>query len=766
MNKQVSLFKCETCDVRKPKKNCRYIQKTVSLGVAGFGFNDAVAETKRILLMSGDCEETTLLDTNSAKPNFSLTIPKSGTSNFFINRELSWIRFNARVLEEARDCRHPLLERIKFLAICGSNLDEFFMTRIPRLLKQISKGSNELSVDGLSAVEQIQVSREEILPLIQRYADCWRNELLPFLTREGICIKPFAELSVQDKAVLRTFFQNNVLASISSPLKGAKVGSLNNLNINLLVLNVLKNTVFSIISVPTEKFGRLVKVPDDFAGKNAKTVDNYVFLEDLIANNLDLIFLNSTSLVAYPFRLTRNCELDILMNESSDFIDSIKNSLSQRKLGFPSRLEFDKKIPQEVKDKIALMLKLPDYLIYETDGPLGYVDFWQLLKINRQELKDKILTPYAPFVLSKRKHFFKNIAKHDVVLYHPYDSFDVIVNLLKEAAVDVDVLKIYITMYRVDAKSPVVNALMKAARNGKKVVAVIELKAKFDEENNLLLASKLKKAGVEIVYNFPKIKVHAKLCLIVRRENDNVVRYSHIGSGNYNVATAKIFGDIGYLTARYDVGLEIESLFDILKNGLQNNEFKFKYLLVAPKTLKHEILKRIDSEIAFHRKTGKGYLAFKLNNLEEPDVITALYRASMAGVKIDLNVRGLCCLKPGLKDVSENISVISIVGRFLEHARIFYFPTGTKSEILIGSSDLMSRNLNDRVEVLFNVPDLKIRQMILKNMLEIHLKDNVKARRLLSDGTYQMVVPKEGEEVVNSQLWFIKNRGIWHEYGI
>jgi polyphosphate kinase len=276
-----------------------------------------------------------------------------------------------------------------------------------------------------------------------------------------------------------------------------------------------------------------------------------------------------------------------------------------------------------------------------------------------------------------------------------------------------------------------------------------------------LLASKLKEAGIEILYNFPKIKVHAKLCLIVRQEKKGLVRYSHIGSGNYNAVTAKIYGDIGYLTARNAVGLEVEALFKILANGLQEKEFK--HLLVAPKTLKREILKRIEREIAFHRRTGKGYLAFKLNNLEETEVIQALYRASMAGVKIDLNVRGLCCLRPGMKGISDNISVISIVGRFLEHARIFYFSAGDESEVLIGSSDLMFRNLNERIEVLFSVPDPKVRSAILEDMLKIHLKDNVKARRLLSDGTYQMVVPKDGEEVINSQLWLIQNRGVWHE---
>ncbi|MGD6809086.1 MAG: polyphosphate kinase 1 [Candidatus Bathyarchaeia archaeon] len=710
-----------------------------------------------------------MLDTS----NFDLDINSSALKkqlnnpDYFINRELSWIRFNVRVLEEASDFWHPLLERIKFIAICGSNLDEFFMTRIPRLLKTINKGSEVKSVDGLTAIEQIYATRKEILPLIQRHSDCWHDELAPALAKADIHIKQFECLTTQEKADLRTFFKNNILPYLVVPPKGCNNNALENLHVNLVVMGFSEKETFYILDVPTERFGRLIEIPDNSATLDLdvdNTVHNYVFLEDLIANNLDLMFPNNNSLTAYPLRLTRNGEIDILMDESSDFINTVKKSLSRRKLGFPSRLEFDKRMPSFVRDEISLSLNLPDYLIYETDGPLGLVDFWQLLKINRPDLKDKSFIPYLLPSLSSQKLIFRNIARQDFVLYHPYDSFDVIVNLLQEAAVDVDVLEICITMYRMDAKSPVVDALMDASRNGKKVVAVIELKAKFDEENNILLASKLKAAGVEIVYNFPKIKVHAKLCLIVRREKEGIVRYSHVGSGNYNSVTAKIYGDIGYLTARHDVGLELEALFNILENGLQENEYKFKHLLVAPKTLKREILKRIDREIAFHQKTGKGYLAFKLNNLEETEVIQALYRASIAGVKIDLNVRGLCCLRPGLKGVSENISVISIVGRFLEHARIFYFQAGDESEVLIGSSDLMFRNLNERIEVLFSVPDEKLRQVILQDMLEIHLKDNVKARRLLSDGTYQMVVPKEGEAVISSQLWLIQNRGIWHEH--
>jgi polyphosphate kinase len=313
-----------------------------------------------------------------------------------------------------------------------------------------------------------------------------------------------------------------------------------------------------------------------------------------------------------------------------------------------------------------------------------------------------------------------------------------------------------------DAKSPVIDALVEAAKNGKKVTAIVELKAKFDEENNIQLVSRLRQAGIMPVYNFPNFKVHAKLCLICRREKHGFVRYCHIGSGNYNSVTAKIYGDIGYLTANSAVGQELEELFNILINGEQ--EIDFKHLLVAPRTLKTQILKRIDREITTHKKTGTGYLAFKLNNLEDTDVIKALYRASMAGIKIVLNVRALCCLRPGIKGVSDNISVISIVGRFLEHARMYYFQNDGASELLIGSSDLMFRNLNERVEVLFSVPDPQIRRAILENMLKIHLKDNVKARSLLPDGTYRRVVPERGQTNINSQFWLIQNRGIWHEH--
>lgn len=685
---------------------------------------------------------------------------------FFIDRELSWIRFNARVLEEARDRCHPLLEKVKFIAICGSNLDEFFMTRIPRLIKKIRTGSNVKSVDGLTAIEQIEATRKEILPLIKRHAECWRNEILPALAKEKIYLWKFCELGENDRENLRMFFKQSILPIIRVPHQDFSGGSIENLHNTLYVSGFAKQDSYCLVDVPTEKFGRLIRIPRNEGSRlNTDTAKgniqlNYVFLEDLMENSFDIIFPNEKCLSSNRFRLTRNGEIDILMDESADFIGSVKKGVLTRKAAFPSRIEFERNVPEIVREGIAMALGLPRDFTYEFDAPLGFVDLWQLHKIKRPDLKDKDFIPSIHPLLATPKGIFKAVAKQDFVLYHPYDSFEAIVNTLKAAANDPDVLEIFITMYRMDNDSPVVEALIDAADKGKKVTAIVELKAKFDEENNIALVSKLRQGGINTVYNFPKIKVHAKLCLIIKKEKDRVTRYCHIGSGNYNAFTAKIYGDIGYLTADHEVGAELSELFNIIVNGQQEKEFR--HLLVAPKTLKKEILKRIDETISYHQKTGNGYLAFKLNNLEETEIIQALYKASMAGIKIDLNVRGLCCLKPGIKGVSDNISVISIVGRFLEHARIYYFRNSPQEEVLVGSSDLMFRNLNERIEVLLSVPDSQLKKAILEDMLKIHLKDNIKSRMLLADGTYQRITAKVGEKPVNSQTWLIENRGKWN----
>ncbi|MDR1993410.1 MAG: polyphosphate kinase 1 [Nitrososphaerota archaeon] len=678
--------------------------------------------------------------------------------NYYLNRELGWLSFNARILEEAQDEWHPLLERVKFLAICGSNLDEFFMTRVARLIKKITKESQERSADGLTSLEQVLAVSKKMPPLLEKHANCWKNELLPALAKENITIQKYLDLTDKSKDILRNYFKTTLLSQIKIFKEPSEAPLIENLHIHLCVESATK-TFHSIVGFPTEKIGRLLTVPQNPYRELIE--HNFIFIEDLVLNCLDLIFPNTHGLTAYPFRLTRNSEIEIITN-TSDFLGSVKKGLTKRKTGFPSRLEFDKQTPEALKKTLRNYFNLSSTLTYTFDGPLGLVDLWHLYKIPHPGLKDRVFLPSILPLLTPEKNMFTTIAKRDIVLYHPYDGFEIIIDLLKEASQDPWVETICITLYRMDVNSSIVNALMLAAQSGKKVTAIVELKAKFDEENNILLVSKLRQAGVTTVYNFPNFKVHAKLCLIVRREKEGLVRYSHVGSGNYNAVTAKIYGDIGYLTANPEVGLELEALFNSLINGVPERDFK--HLLVAPKKLKNELLSRIEREINAHKQTGKGYLAFKLNNLEDKDIIKALYRASIAGVKVELNIRALCVLCPGIAQVSENISVTSIVGRFLEHARIYYFENGGATELLIGSSDMMIRNLKDRVEVLFSVPDPQIRHGIFEYMLKIHLKDNVKARKLLSDGTYQRITPKPGETSINSQFWLIQNRGIWHEY--
>lgn len=674
----------------------------------------------------------------------------------FINRELSWISFNYRVLEEAQDLQHPLLESVKFLAICGSNLDEFFMTRIPELQKQINAGSLKITTDGMTPFSQLEATRAEIIPLIEKHSKCWKEGLVPALKKQGIRLLKFDQLGESQRSALREYLKNEIVPVMKPPIQFFTHSSLTNLLIYLFVMTESQEGESScLVEVPSDKFKRLVQIRGEVKEESLE----FIFLEDLIASNLDLVFPGKRIAVVYPFRLTRNAEIDITINESADFLIVMEESVKARKLGSPSRLEVDVSMPEKLEDVMANNIGLPSYLIYRTEGPLGLVDLWQLQTLDRPELKDETVVGYVPPELGPDKDLFGAIRKKDYVLYHPYDSFEIVINLLRQAAKDPNVIAIYITLYRIDPKSPVIEALIEASKNGKSVTAMIELKAKFDEENNINWAKKLGKEGVKVVYNFQNIKVHAKLCQIVRREGDEMVEYSHIGSGNYNAVTTKLYGDIGYLTTNKQIGKEVYNLFHTLTGEPQKEEYS--YLIVAPEKLKSDILYRIEREIESFKRTGEGYMAFKLNGLVDKDIIKALYRASQAGIKIDLNVRGLCCLRPGIRGVSDNIRVISIVGRFLEHARIYYFRNGGEDEVLLGSSDLMPRNLEKRVEVMFSVPDPKIKRAVLEDMLNIHLKDNIKARRLLPSGKYERILP-DGEGKINSQLWLIDNRGIWH----
>jgi polyphosphate kinase len=411
---------------------------------------------------------------------------------------------------------------------------------------------------------------------------------------------------------------------------------------------------------------------------------------------------------------------------------------------------------------LANKLGLPSYLVFDIKSIMGTADLWELMRLDRPDLKDSRFVPSNPSLFDNGKKIFPALRNRDVLFYYPYDSFLPFINFLHQAAQDPDVLTIKITLYRIDANSPVIDALIKARQNGKQVAAVVELTARFDEENNIGWAQALESAGVHVVYGSPGLKVHAKLCLVVRREGKEIIRYAYLGSGNFNAVTTRIYGDIGYFTCNPQICADISHIYNAL-TGYYGKQ-KYHKLLVAPYDLRREFLGRIEREIERHRDHGDGYMAFKNNGLTDTEIILALYRASQAGVKIDLNVRSLCALRPGIPGVSENITVTSIVGRFLEHARIYYFRNGGDEEVLLGSADLRTRNCDERVEILFPVENPHIKSAIIKDILNVHLKDNVKARRLLSDGTYERVVPSPGEKELNSQEWLIENRGLWHGY--
>lgn len=687
----------------------------------------------------------------------------------YINQELSWLRFNERVLEEAFDEKNPLLERVKFLAICGSNLDEFFMVRVAGLRKQLTKGVLRPPADGMTPVEQLKAIRKEVPLLLENYAACWKERLLPELERQGVSIKRVGELSENRRSALREYFEQMVFPTLT-PLAMDLTHPfplISNLSINLAVVvkHGRKGRKYARVKVPTHLFPRLIKVPAESQQKLgescAENSVTYVFLEDLIASNIDLLFPGLDVSATYPFRITRNAEIDISVDQASDLLTVIEDGIDGRRAGFPVRLEVDESMPEQLIDMFSSNLHLGQEMLYRSGTPLGLTDFWQLLELDRPDLKDAPFLPYTPQELSDQKKIFSALAQRDYILYHPYDSFGVMVNFLKQAALDPNVLVIKITLYRIDKRSPVIDALMEARHNGKSVVALVELKAKFDEQNNITWAKALEHAGVHVIYGLEDLKVHSKMCLVVRKENERIVQYAHISSGNYNAVTGRVYGDIGYLTANKSICSDVTSLLNALTGYSEKEDYK--HLLVAPKRLRSEIIGRIEREIEKHAEKGNGRIAFKINGLVDKEIIKALYRASMSGVKVDLNVRGLCCLRPGMDGISDNITVVSIVGRFLEHARIYYFRNGGDEEVLTGSADMMPRNLDRRVETLFPVPDKKIRHSIIKNMLEVHLADGVKARSLLPDGTYERVKPKEGEQGINSQQWLIDNRGIWHE---
>lgn len=690
--------------------------------------------------------------------------------SLFINRELSWLQFNHRVLEEALGDHHPLLGRVKFLAIFANNLDEFFMIRVSGLRRQLAAGALSAPPDGMTPAEQLAAIRRELLPELARQYDCWHHDLLPKLREAGIKILRYDDLKRKQRKLLRRYFKQEIFPALT-PLAfdpGHPFPHISNLSINLAVVisDPSHGQRFARLKVPAT-FPRLLRIPSEETADDYQSLglaeamsNNFVWLEEVVMANLDLLFPGIDVVAAYPFRVTRDADPEIEEDEAADLLTVIQESVRMRHFGSAVRLEVDGTMPEHVRDILVTNLELAPYQVYTADGPIGLADVMELMDVNRPDLKDPPFQPSVPPPLSTEENIFSVIRRHNILLYHPYDSFDPVVEFVREAARDPDVLAIKQALYRVGPNSPIVAALMEARENGKQVAVLVELKARFDEENNIVWARALEEVGVHVVYGLVGLKTHAKICLVVRRERDGIRRYVHMATGNYNDVTARVYADLGYFTCDPDLGADLSDLFNALTGYSQKDGYR--KLLVAPGKMRDQIVVRIEREIEQHKENGEGYLAFKMNALVDEHCIKAIYRASRAGVKVDLNVRGICCLRPGVPGVSENITVTSIVGRFLEHTRIYYFRNGGEEELLIGSADLMPRNLYRRVEQLFPVEDPPLRDALRDQILGIHLKDNVKSRRLLSDGSYEHVHPQDGEPKINSQLWLIKHRGVWH----
>jgi polyphosphate kinase len=701
--------------------------------------------------------------------------PKGGAPNlahrtYYINRELSWLQFNGRVLEEALDESNPLLERVKFLSIFASNLDEFFMIRVSGLRDQLEAGTVKPPPDGMTPGEQLAEIRERLQPMLRTTTDCWKDDLLPKLGEAGIKVLTYGELKKKQRKLLRRHFQSEIFP-VLTPLAfdpGHPFPHISNLSINLAVeiRDPSEGERFARVKVP-HLLDRLLRIPseekaDEFErlGLREPVADNFVWLEEVVIANLDLLFPGLEIVSAYPFRVTRDADVEIEEDEASDLLTAMQEVVGQRHFGSAVRLEVAGAMPERIRSILVGNLGVSPFQVYDVEGPLGHSSLMELMRVDRPELKDPAFKPRVPSVLKSEEGVFSVLRERNVLLYHPYDSFKPIVKFVRQAASDPEVVAIKQTLYRVGPNSPIVQALREARENGKQVSAIVELKARFDEQNNIVWARALERAGVHVVYGLVGLKTHAKMCLIVRREADGIRRYAHLGTGNYNPVTAKIYSDLGFFTSDPEITADVSDLFNALTGYSRKEEYR--KILVSPYGMREAIIKRIRREIACHEKDGSGHLAFKMNSLVDKACIKALYKASQAGVRVELQVRGICCLRPGVPRVSENITVTSVVGRFLEHPRIYYFRNGGDDEIFLGSADLMPRNLDGRVEVLFPIENLALRRAIRDDILFLHLADNVQSRRLLADGSFERLAPGEGEDAVDSQVIRLESNGSWH----
>lgn len=686
----------------------------------------------------------------------------------YINRELSQLYFNWRVFDEARDETNPLLERVKFLAIVDSNLDEFFMTRVGSLRMMRDAGVVTLSDDGLTPAKQLVAIRKEAQKLLEACRDYWREALAPQLFETGIRIMSYNELSPRQKETVNTTF-NETIFPVLTPLAvdpGHPFPHISNLSLNLAIL--LEDNEgrrhFARLKIPPS-LPQLVPIKRSSGGtRRDGTVPHthmFVWISHVIIANLGKLFPGMTVLEAHQFHVIRNVDMEIQELEALDLLDTVEESLRKRRFGSVVRLLVHRTMPEYIKEFLAENLKTDAQDIYTLSGPLDLTCLMQIGKIERYDLKDKPYTPAIPPALRNRGEedgsIFAAIRQGDILIHHPYDSFSPVIEFLQTAARDPNVLAIKQTLYRVGTNSPVVKSLLSASRDyGKQVAVLVELKARFDEESNIGWAKMLEQEGVHVTYGLLGLKTHSKIAMVVRREGDHIRRYMHLGTGNYNHQTATVYEDFGLFTCDDEIGADCTDLFNYLTG--YSAKADYRKILVAPINLRQRLEELIHKEMEHQQNGGTGRLIFKINHLVDKPMIKLLYQASQAGVKIDLIVRGYCGLHPGVPGISDNIRVISVVGRFLEHSRIYYFYNDGEERIYMGSADLMPRNLNQRVEVLFPIEDTHLIRHLRDDVLATYLADNLKARLMLPDGSYRRLQPEDDQPGIAAQVAFLNAR--------
>lgn len=693
-------------------------------------------------------------------------IPDISRPEFYNNRELSWLAFNERVMQEAIDFENPLLERMKFLAIFSSNLDEFFMVRVAGLKDQEKAGFNlPENKAGMTPKQQLNSISAKCHTLVERQYAIFNEYVQGELKEEEIEFLKLNELTGEQFRFLEQKFDEQIFPVLTPLAIDAyrPFPMLLNKSLNLAVLlqykkKERKNPFFAIVQVPAV-LPRFIEVPNQ-DGKR-----QFVFLEDLISSFIYKLFLGYNIISVSPFRITRNADLTIDEEGARDLLEVIEKELKKRKWGAAVRLEIQKgTIDERVLNYLMDVLEIQKMDVYEVDGPIDLTflfPFYTHLLTDFEHLVHDSFIPPPPLDLPNG-NLFEAILKRDLLLHHPYESFQPVVEFIESAADDPQVLAIKQTLYRVSGNSPIVQALAKAAENGKQVTVLVELKARFDEENNIHWAKMLEQHGVHVIYGFHHLKTHSKITLVVRQEEGTgkIQRFVHLSTGNYNDVTAKLYTDIGFFTSEETFGIDATNFFNYLSGYAEKPDWN--HFSVSPYDMRETFIKLINQEIEWHQKSGKGRIIAKMNSLTDKTIIMKLYEASQAGVKIDLIVRGICCLRPQIKGVSENIQVRSIVGRFLEHSRIFYFHHFGEEKIFLSSADWMTRNMIKRVEILFPIYDVRLKER-LKNILDIQLKDNVKARFQDANGDYHYVERSENEPVINSQKIFYEEVVRYHD---